>query len=337
MSREALFEEMSAKLKTANALPEGKLSCQWLPGDASNRFYGRLSVAGHSKTFMLMVMNAPEAFKSEEVTGADEAKIQELPFVTIGRELESRKIRVPHIQFVDSKSQFLVAEDFGSEQLYDRRQKNAATEWYQSALKTLASFQKLEPFEPAKSRRFTLDLLEWEAEHFVEWAIEKNDKKISSTDLSYLRAFLKGACAMIEKEDYVLSHRDYHSKNLMILDSEKKVGLIDFQDALMGPPDYDLASLLRDSYVRFEDPEEEELLKYYETESGRKVNREVFGLVSLQRNMKAVGRFFYILKVKGRDTHIPYVKPTMNRIYRTLGQINESRLKTLLEGLFGPC
>ncbi len=309
------------------------LSCEWMPGDASNRFYGRIKVSDSPESKILMVMNAPEAFKSEEATGADESKIRELPFVTVGRRLESEGVRVPHIDFVDPQSSFMVLEDLGDELLYDRRQKEKAIEWYKLALKTLAKFQRITPFEPAKSRSFTLDLLKWEAEHFVEYAIEKSDKKVSAHGLKEIREILSKACETISKVPYVLSHRDYHSKNILIV-KNKEVALIDFQDALLGPADYDLASLLRDSYVAFEDQEESELLKYYESEAGRKVDLSLFGWVSLQRNLKAIGRFFYIHKVKGRDTHLPYVRPSFKRVKRTLNQIGEKRFLELLTEIF---
>lgn len=334
--REGLFQEIKSTLEKAAHLPQDlkeNLECEWLPGDASNRFYARLKNKKSQKTFVAMVMNAPEGFKSEEASGKEQ-KLTELPFVTIGRELENSKIRVPHIYYVDPRSQFLVTEDLGSELLYDRRQKENAHEWYKRALEELAKFQKIKAFEPAAGRSFTVDLLEWEAEHFVEYAILKNDKKISEAALREIRNFLKNAVAEISKASYVLSHRDYHSKNLMILENEKRIGMIDFQDALMGPADYDLASLLRDSYVTLSDDEEAELIRFYESASGRKVDMRLFGFVSLQRNLKAIGRFYYILKVKGKDTHIQYVKPSVARVSRTLKQMKEVRMLSLIEGLF---
>jgi len=334
--REDIFKEIQTTLAGAQNLEadlKGELQCEWLPGDASNRFYARLTNPKSKKSYMAMVMNAPEAFKSEEVTGK-ELGLTELPFVTIDRALENAGVRVPHLYYVDPKSKFLITEDMGAELLYDRRQKEGAHEWYRSALESLAKFQKVKPFEPARSRSFTLDLLTWEAEHFVEYAILKNDKQISDTALREIREFLKKSVEQISKAPYILSHRDYHSKNLMILEAEKKIGMIDFQDALMGPADYDLASLLRDSYVTFTDEEEADFLKIYESVSGRAVDRRLFGMVSLQRNLKAIGRFFYILKVKGKDTHIPYVRPTLSRVSRTLKSMNEMRVLSLIEGIF---
>lgn len=306
--------------------------CEWLPGDASNRFYGRLKFASGAK-MILMVMNAPEAFKSEEKSGVKEADLTELPFVTIGKAFEIQKIRVPRILGVDSRAQFLLTEDLGDELLYFRRQKDPATAWYERALEELVRIQTVKPFSPISERSFSRDLLLWEGEHFVEYMLLKRNVQVSEAALSEIRGFIQRAVERMASAPLVVVHRDYHSKNLMILDDEKRVGVIDFQDALMGPATYDLASLLRDSYVRFEDKEEQHLIEYFEKVSRSKVDRELFGYTSVQRNLKAAGRFHYISMVKGKDTHLPYVAPTLRRIFKTLKQLNEVRVLSILEGL----
>lgn len=332
MSRDIILERVRAWMALDRSKYSTDFQCEWLPGDASNRFYGRLKFASGAK-LMLMVMNAPEAFKSEEKTGANEAANQELPFVSIGRGLEKAKIRVPRIIGVDAKSEFLLTEDLGDELLYLRRQKEPSTIWYERALDALADLQRVEAFSPVAERSFTEELLTWEGEHFVEYMLLKRDKKVSKAVLDEIRNFIKKTVDRMKSSKYVVVHRDYHSKNLLVLESEKRVGIIDFQDALMGPPTYDLASLLRDSYVTFEEKEEKHLLEYFEKTSKTLIDRELYGLTSLQRNMKAAGRFYYISMVKGKDTHLPYVAPTLRRIFKTLKELNEIRVLTLLEGL----
>lgn len=331
-SRDQILERVKAWMASDRAKFSTDFSCEWLPGDASNRFYGRLRFAS-GPTLMLMVMNAPEAFKSEEVTGSNEASIQELPFVTIAREFEKAKIRVPHIVGVDPRSEFLLSEDLGDELLYERRQREPASLWYERALDELVRIQKSNAFKPVADRKFTKDLLAWEGEHFVEYCLLKRDKKVSDAVLAEIRNFISKAVERMHASSYLVVHRDYHSKNLLVLENEKRVGVIDFQDALMGPPTYDLASLLRDSYVSFDEKEEEHFLKYFEAASGAPLDRELYGLTSLQRNMKAAGRFYYISMVKGKDTHLPYVAPTLRRIFKTLKEIKEVRVLSLLEGL----
>src|SRR5207245_4095769 len=94
-------------------------------------------------------------------------------------------------------------------------------------------------------------------------------------------------------EPRVLCHRDYHSRNLMLHDAS--LYIIDFQDARMGPDTYDLASLLRDSYVDISDRELEELIAYFLALKGCAHDTEAdlfrrrFDLMALQRNLKALG------------------------------------------------
>ena len=135
MTRDEIFRSFEARwLKDARFPSELKtpFTLEWLPGDASNRFYGRLQF-GSKKSVIIMMVNAPEAFKSEEVTGSDESKLQEMPFVIIDRAFEKMGLRVPHIHYVDPKNEFMLLEDFGGELLYDRRQKDPAHAWYAKA------------------------------------------------------------------------------------------------------------------------------------------------------------------------------------------------------------
>ncbi|MBI2347798.1 MAG: phosphotransferase [Deltaproteobacteria bacterium] len=123
-----------------------------------------------------------------------------------------------------------------------------------------------------------------------------------------------------------LNHRDYHSWNLMVTDGE--VVVIDFQDALLAPPQYDLASLLNDRETdRIIRPEmEEQLIRYYlerRDEAGGKTTsrddfNEVYILSALQRDFKVVGRFHYLDLVKRKPGYKKYLPPTLKRLKRNL-------------------
>jgi len=130
-----------------------------------------------------------------------------------------------------------------------------------------------------------------------------------------------------------LNHRDYHSWNLMIHDDAVRV--IDFQDALLAPAQYDLASLLNDritdSVIR---PRlEERLVKYYlerraELEK-RKISAdefwEIYRLSAIQRDLKVIGRFYYLDLVKGKPGYMKFVPPTARRLERNLATVAETR------------
>ena len=126
-------------------------------------------------------------------------------------------------------------------------------------------------------------------------------------------------CQTLSDQDRVFTHREYHSRNIMIYGRNLKV--IDFQDARMGPCQYDLASLLKDSYIVLKDSVRKELLEYY-IESMQHVGKKIepgpfykiFDWMSVQRNLKAIGTFAYQSKVLGNDQYLQYIEPTLEYI-----------------------
>jgi N-acetylmuramate 1-kinase len=142
-----------------------------------------------------------------------------------------------------------------------------------------------------------------------------------------LRAFFTRMCSVLAEEPRIFTHRDYHSRNLIV--QNKRPVMIDFQDARMGPAQYDLASLLRDSYVSLPDDLVEELLSGYLKESGqgdsesRERFRYVFDLMSLQRNIKALGTFGYQVSVRGSDRYLSSIPRTGRYVANNIGKYAE--------------
>jgi aminoglycoside/choline kinase family phosphotransferase len=118
-------------------------------------------------------------------------------------------------------------------------------------------------------------------------------------------------------------------------DAAFTIRVIDFQDALMGPCQYDLASLIRDSYIDLPEEVVDSLIQYYvtqwEKQTGETIQndlfREFFDLISIQRNLKAAGRFVFIDQVKKNPKFLPYVPPTLAKVKRNLEK--HRRLKPL--------
>jgi hypothetical protein len=133
----------------------------------------------------------------------------------------------------------------------------------------------------------------------------------------------------------VLCHRDYHSRNLML--HQGALHWIDFQDARMGPATYDLASLLRDSYVDVPEPLVADLAEEFRQKALPGEPREVFlrrfGLMSVQRNLKALGTFGYMASVRGNPVYLPYIPRTLASARRNLARHPE--LASLWEALAG--
>ena len=152
------------------------------------------------------------------------------------------------------------------------------------------------------------------------------------------REAIREECAVIIEElaaePRVLCHRDYHSRNLML--HAGRLYLIDFQDARLGPDTYDLVSLLRDSYVDLTEESVSDLIAYFLALKGRGAEYEQdferrFDLMSLQRNMKALGTFGYQTMVRQNPVYLQYIPRTLRHVQRNLDKYARfARLRELL-------
>jgi hypothetical protein len=304
-----------------------------LAGDASNRRYFRIELAGGPPhTLVLMQLASPEAFKQSEEAVSGAVPITELPFVNILSHLAKADVAVPSLYYYDKAAGLLYLEDVGDVTLAQACDHAASPETpalYRRAVDDLvrlhlkASF----PADPAClafGRAFDVPLLMWEFDHFIEYGIEKRaGKALSEEDRRTIRAEMRKIAELLAEQPRVFTHRDYHSRNLMAQDERLRV--LDFQDALMGPASYDLASLLRDSYLALDEELIEELvIRYLEgrAKAGAPLDRltfmRIFDLTSIQRNLKAAGRFVYILLAKDNDRYMPYVPRTLGYVKRNL-------------------
>ncbi len=308
-----------------------------LAGDASNRRYFRIDLGDAApRSVVLMQLAEPEAFKQSEeaVSGAGHV-IAELPFVNIHAHLSKAGISVPVLHYYDQTAGLLYLEDFGDVTLSEACSHAGISEIetrYRRAIDVLVRMQSkaTSPADPqclAFHRSFDVPLLMWEFDHFLEYGIAaRQGRPMDSGDEAAIRAEFRTISELLAGQPRVFVHRDYHSRNLMV--SGERLGVIDFQDALMGPATYDLASLLRDAYIALDESLIDRLLAYYldQLEEGRQVwtNREafrrLFDFTSLQRNLKAAGRFVYIDRVKGNSKFLADIP-------RTLGYVKENLYK----------
>ena len=148
-------------------------------------------------------------------------------------------------------------------------------------------------------------------------------------DREALRSELGDLVRTLADEPRVLCHRDYHSRNLML--AEGRLWIIDFQDARMGPDTYDLASLLRDSYVDISERDVDEMLAYFLALAGRSGEavefRRRFDEMALQRNLKALGTFGYQTTARANPVYIQHIPRTLR--YARLQLHKHSRFSAL--------
>ncbi len=316
-----------------------------LPGDASNRSYYRLHTTKQSYIVMVLAETGANSL-AEEVTKVSRV-VTELPFIDIQRYLSHKGVKVPHLFGYDEKHGVLLLEDLGDQLLLEATQTAAPAQiqrWYETALGQLEclaiiSCEDLKQ-SIAFSRSFDEDLYNWEFLHFVEYGLDHRLKKPPKNhDRDKIVSSLKEITREYLSWEKVFCHRDYHSRNLLVFDSQ--IAVIDFQDALLAPLFYDLASLLRDSYFALEDSLQDTLVESYRKQmashglaktSSREEFRRAFDLMGLHRNLKAAGRFCYIDQVKGNRKYLADVPRTLRYVKKTLERYKD--LITLKNTLF---
>ena len=276
-----------------------------LAGHASLRSYWRVGEPPGS----LVVMVLPPGAKPEEVTKGGPPAVD--PFVDVQRYLAGIGVRVPAIHAFHEREGLMVLEDLGDEMLETRLLAGGArAPLYEAAVDQLARLRAHAEARPggciAFTRAFDRDLYRWELDHFVEWGLEAwKGARLSPAEKELVDRAFDGIARALDAEPKGFTHRDYQSRNLMLLPSGEQA-VIDFQDALLGPRQYDLVALLRDSYVELDGPFVEAMLRRYlgrfHAEGGPPLEygpfREVFDLLTVQRKLKDAGRFVFIDRVK---------------------------------------
>ena len=298
-----------------------QLDCRLLKGDASDRNYYRA-------TYLLK--NSPDSLRSIVIMQL--ASLEPEPnFNCIQKFLKEMDIPVPDILRFDAERGLLFLVDCGDTHLVDKIEaepKNIVY-WYQKAIEIIVAFhtratENLTPDCPAKNLFFDEEKLMWEMDFMLEHYVHGMLKNVLSFDeKNKTREALGTLCKSLSDQNRVFTHRDYHSRNIMIHNDKLKV--IDFQDARMGPCQYDLVSLLKDSYIVIEESVRKELLEYYiecMQRYGRDIKRDpfykIFDWMSVQRNLKAIGTFAYQAKILGNDRYLQYVEPTLEYVRKTL-------------------
>jgi len=301
-----------------------------LAGDASDRCYIRVSSpgaggpGGAGESFILMQLAEP--WSGGRAVG-------ELPFANIARHLAEKGVRVPRVHVNASDQGFLLLEDMGDTTLEahvrsctpgerDRR--------YREAVGVLVQMQ-VEASRPSRapcralSYAFDAETFHRELCFFLEHTVEGLwGRGLRGADRRALEEEFMALCREIAGLPQVFTHRDYHARNLMLCRGELSV--LDFQDARLGPLTYDLASLLRDSYVALEPAQQEEMLAYYLARSRERGGpllemgdlRRAFVRTGVQRNLKALGTFGYQAVVKGRGRYRESIPHTVRMVRMAL-------------------
>jgi aminoglycoside/choline kinase family phosphotransferase len=327
------------------ALGSSQLKIEEMAGGASTRRFFRVETP-HGKSAVAMYVPLP----SQEVSKAPEAE-RRWPFLEVRDLLASHGIRVPALLGEATSSGWLLVEDLG-ETLAQHLEHSPAdkTALYQRAVRVLAGAQQALQVLPADSivlkRAFDVDLLRWEIDHFREWALEARGIQLSDADRAVFARATEYLAATIAAWPRGFVHRDYQSRNLMVVASGNgthDLGWIDFQDAMLGPRVYDLVALLGDSYQSFDrafvDARLAEFARYRELDAAteRAVARE-FDMVTVQRKLKDAGRFVFIERKNKNPNFLKFVEPTIEKARASLARLeDDAELRPLAQLLDRVC
>jgi len=286
-----------------------------LTGDASDRRYFRVLPANRD-SYVLAVHTSPFRF-------------EDLPFVNVAGLFARMPAPVPRIVGHADDLGILALEDLGDVTL--QAHLGAATPaehaaLYYEAIALIELFQRRgrELASPAflpYGVSFDVQKLTWELDFFIKHYLEAyRGVTWHPGERDVLRAVLVSIAEELAAEPRVLCHRDFHSRNLML--HGRRLAIIDFQDARMGPDTYDLASLLRDSYIDLAEGQIETLLDRFLMLANRLDERDGFrtrfDLMSLQRNLKALGTFGFQTTTRQNPVYIQYMPRTLRYVRENL-------------------
>lgn len=286
--------------------------------DASFRSYLRLETATDS----LIVMDAPPAKEPCD------------QFIAVARKLRDAGLSAPEIIARNADAGFLVLTDFGGRDYLSQLSPESEASLYGDALAALLLMQT--GIDAADLPHYDETLLNREMDLFHDWFLGKLlgntlDPEQQAIWQSIKQALVENTLA----QPQVFVHRDYHSRNLMQLETGNP-GILDFQDAVKGPLTYDLVSLLRDCYIDWPPKRVDQLvLDYYELARANELVdvkaaqfMHWFNLMGIQRHLKAIGIFS---RLNIRDGKPGYLKD----IPRTLEYLRQvSADERSMAGLF---
>lgn len=295
-----------------------------LAGDASARRYYRV-IDGES-SWVLMQW---EPFEDDG----------NYPFLSVQRHFLKHQVQVPKVVQLTPAQGLVLLEDLGDltleRKFWENQNQQLALPFYKLAIDELLKIHFLatgDSASPCTAFRVSFDTakLLWEMNYGREHLFEKLGRvAFSAKDSALLDQIFNQVCSRLDREPKCVCHRDYHSRNLML--KLGKMRVIDFQDARMGAVQYDLVSLVYDSYVALDEASRETILSYYleraQADFGYKIDRDhfddLFYTQVIQRCFKACGSFSSFLNMRGDKRYLKYIRPTLETVVKHIAYYPE--------------
>lgn len=277
----------------AATFPNEPYTLSALKGDASFRRYFRLSIQGER----YIVMDAPPQTEPLQ------------PFIQSTAILSSLKLGVPQIHHQAISEGFLVLDDFGHVDYQQALNAQTADALYKKAIDALITLQDYPDIHELP--RFDAKQIQKELALFTDYFLEAHCQ-ITDHSLSACFDYLSEACL---KQPFVATHRDYHSRNLMVTPNHQP-GILDHQDLMQGPITYDLVSLLKDCYIDWPKERIRGWVDYYLSQSGVSFTPfyHHFELTGVQRHLKAIGIFARQAHLYQNTSYLQYIPRAINYV-----------------------
>lgn len=287
-----------------------------ISGDASFRRYYRVKIGSSS----YVAVDAPAERENNR------------QFVALAKLLGDNKLNVPRVYHVDFEHGFMLLSDMGDDLYYpallsDTSSEESVDSLYRSAVACLVKIQMVD-HSSCTLPVFDADFILRELALFSEWFIVGQLKLDDYSDFPSVSRFLVDNAI---EQPQVLMHRDYHSRNLMVT-RYNSPGILDFQDAVIGPVAYDLASLLKDCYLHWSDEQLSHWIRDYTNQAKAagilsiadlKHFKRWFDLIALQRHIKCAGIFTRLFLRDGKPAYLQDIPRVMQYILMTSSKYQE--------------
>ena len=300
---------------------KGSFNIERASSDASFRTYYRVT---HNKGTDIVMYAPPD---KESLTDV----------IKINSKLDSANITVPKIKKVDEGLGLILMSDFGKKVYLNNLNDETVFCLYTDAIDVIHNMQNnittsdLDCFDIREQRNETNLFIDW----FLKKHIGYNDEKLDSMGIKKIFTDL------LEKIDEIpktFIHRDYHSRNLMLLEKGNP-GVLDYQDAMVGPITYDLVSLLKDCYIKWDNELINKMSKtYFQRISDVETSFDVFSywldITGLQRHLKAIGIFTRLNYRDNKPVYMNDIPRTLSYVRETVGKYDElKKIKLVLDEL----
>ncbi len=288
--------------------------------DASFRQYFRVTNTKDDKSYI--VMDAPP--EKEDCH----------PFLLVTDLIRGVGVNAPDVISVDIQQGFLLLDDLGNKPYLDYLDEDSADKLYTDAIDALVKMQTIDGMLPEYDEAF----LQTEMDLFETWYLKRHlGIKLDQAQKASLDDVCKLLIQSATEQPQVFVHRDYHSRNLMITD-ENNPGVIDYQDAVIGPISYDLVSLFKDCYIEWPRERVELWLELYlaRITPTRLIDKDTlirwFDLMGVQRHLKVLGIFARLNYRDGKAQYLDDLPLTLKYVLDACELYDElAPLKSLFE------